>query len=219
MANHLDLEEQEQLDQLKHFWKQYGNLITWGLIAVLSVFAVWNGYQFWQRTQSTQAAAMYDEVEKVVRGGDVQKGERAFSDMKERFSGAVYTQQAGLLVSKMAYESGKADSAQSILTWVAEKGADKGYASSARLRLSAVLMESKSYDKALQLLSTGVAEEYVALVADRTGDIYTLQGNPAEAKKQYQKAFAALDERSDYRRLVEVKLNALGGVIVADGAR
>jgi hypothetical protein len=29
MAKHLDLEEQEQLDQLKHFWKQYGNLITW----------------------------------------------------------------------------------------------------------------------------------------------------------------------------------------------
>jgi predicted negative regulator of RcsB-dependent stress response len=29
MATHLDLEEQEQLDQLKSFWKQYGNLITW----------------------------------------------------------------------------------------------------------------------------------------------------------------------------------------------
>ena len=29
MATHLDLEEQEQLDQLKAFWKQYGNLITW----------------------------------------------------------------------------------------------------------------------------------------------------------------------------------------------
>ena len=26
MATHLDLEEQEQLDQLKAFWKQYGNL-------------------------------------------------------------------------------------------------------------------------------------------------------------------------------------------------
>jgi hypothetical protein len=26
MAKHLDLEEQEQLDELKHFWKTYGNL-------------------------------------------------------------------------------------------------------------------------------------------------------------------------------------------------
>jgi len=50
MAQHLDLEEQEQLDELKHFWKQYGNLITWALIAVLSAFAAWNGYQYWQRS-------------------------------------------------------------------------------------------------------------------------------------------------------------------------
>ena len=38
MANQLDLEEQEQLDQLKHFWKQYGNAISWALIVVLGAF-------------------------------------------------------------------------------------------------------------------------------------------------------------------------------------
>lgn len=85
MANQLDLEEQEQLDQLKHFWQQYGNLITWGLIIVLGFIGVWNGYQFWQRKQSMQSAAMFEEVEKLVRTGDVQKAERAFIDMRERF--------------------------------------------------------------------------------------------------------------------------------------
>ena len=45
MANQLDLEEQEQLDQLKHYWKQYGNMITWVLIAVLGAYASWNFYQ------------------------------------------------------------------------------------------------------------------------------------------------------------------------------
>ena len=60
MANHLDLEEQEQLDQLKHFWKQYGNPITWGLIVVLAAFTGWNVYQYWQRNQASQASAMYD---------------------------------------------------------------------------------------------------------------------------------------------------------------
>ena len=43
MANQLDLEEQEQLDQLKHFWKQYGNPITWVLIVVLAGFSGWKG--------------------------------------------------------------------------------------------------------------------------------------------------------------------------------
>ncbi len=61
MANHLDLEEQEQLDQLKHFWKQYGNPITWLLIVVLGSVAGWNFYQYWQRSQASQAAIMFDE--------------------------------------------------------------------------------------------------------------------------------------------------------------
>jgi len=45
MSKHLDLEEQEQLDQLKHFWNKYGNVITWLLIVVMGSYAGWNGYQ------------------------------------------------------------------------------------------------------------------------------------------------------------------------------
>jgi predicted negative regulator of RcsB-dependent stress response len=210
MANHLDLEEQEQLDQLKHFWKQYGNLITWGLIVILGAAAAWNGYHLWQRNQSVQAAAMYDEVEKVVRGGDPQKAERAFSDMKERFSSAIYTQQAGLLVAKMTYESGKIDSSKAILGWLVDSGSDKGYSSVARLRLSAVLIDTKSYEDALKLLSSGISDEFSALADDRRGDVYVLQGKKAEAKAVYQKAYRSFEDQSEYRRLVGVKLNALG---------
>ena len=210
MANHLDLEEQEQLDQLKHFWKQYGNLIAWALIIVLGAIASWNGYQLWQRNQSVQAAAMYDEVERVVRSGDPQKAERAFSDMKERFSSAVYTQQAGLLVAKMAHEAGITDSSKAILSWLVENNSDKGYSSVARLRLAALLIQAKSYDEALKLLNTGVSGEFAALTADRRGDIYILQGKRAEAKIEYQKAFKAFEDETEYRRLVGVKLSALG---------
>ena len=210
MANHLDLEEQEQLDQLRHFWKQYGNLITWALIVVLGAVAAWNGYHRWQRDQSLQAAAMYDEVEKVVLGGDVQKAERAFNDMKDRFAKAAYTQQAGFLVAKMTYGSGKVDSAKTALNWLADNAADKGYASVARLRLSAVLIEAKAYDDALKILGAGVADEFAALADDRKGDIYILQGKKTEAKAEYEKAFKGFDEQAEYRRLVGVKLNALG---------
>jgi predicted negative regulator of RcsB-dependent stress response len=210
MANQLDLEEQEQLDQLKHFWKQYGNLITWALIVVLGAVAAWNGYQLWQRNQSVQAAAMYDEVEKMVRGGDPQKAERAFTDMKERFPSTVYTQQAGLLVAKMAHEAGKSDSSKAILNWLVENSSDKGYSSVSRLRLSALLIQSKSYDEALKMLSSGISGEFQALADDRRGDIYILQGKKAEAKTEYQKAYKVFEDTTDYRRLVGVKLNALG---------
>lgn len=210
MANHLDLEEQEQLDQLKHFWKQYGNLITWGLIVVLGAVAAWNGYQLWHRNQSVQAAAMYDEIERVVQGGDAQKIERAFSDMKDRFTKTVYTQQAGLMVAKVSYEGNRVDAAKATLNWLVENASDPGYASIARLRLSALLIEGKNYEEALKLLATGVSDDFSALSADRKGDIYVLQGKKSEAITEYSKAYSALEDQSEYRRLVGVKLNALG---------
>ena len=100
MANQLDLEEQEQLDELKHFWSKYGNLISGVLIVVMLALAGWNGYNYWQRSQAAQAAVMYDEMGKSLAGGDVAKAERTFNDMKDRYARASYTQQAGLALAK-----------------------------------------------------------------------------------------------------------------------
>ena len=130
--------------------------------------------------------------------------------MQERFASTAYAPQAGLLVAKTLYESGKVDPAKAALTWVAEKSSDAGYASVARLRLAGVLMDGKAYDEALKVLDSGITEEFAALQADRRGDILLAQGKKPEAKEQYLKAFKLFDESTDYRRLVLVKLNTLG---------
>ena len=142
MANQLDLEEQEQLDQLKHYWKQYGNMITWVLIAVLGAYASWNFYQYWQRSQAQQAAAMYDEVERAVKSADVSKIDRVFGDIKDKFGSTTYAQQAGLLVAKQYYAAGKPDAAKAALIWVVDKSSDTGNQAEARLRLAGLLLDS-----------------------------------------------------------------------------
>src|SRR4051794_16052940 len=126
MATHLDLEEQEQLDQLKHFWKQYGNIITWVLIVALGGFAAWNFYQTYNRNQAAQASAMFDEVDRAAQSGDPAKIERAFSDMKDKFGGTTYAQQAGLLAGKALFDKGNLDGAKAALGWVADKASDEG---------------------------------------------------------------------------------------------
>lgn len=211
MANHLDLDEQEQLDQLKHFWSQYGNLITWILIVVLGAFAAWNGYQYWQRSQAAQAAAMFDEVERSVASADVAKIERALSDMNAKFGSSAYAQQAGLLAAKTFFEKGNAEAAKKALIGVAEKSSDEGYQAIAKLRLASVLIDGKNFDDALKQLTGTFPKDFEPLVADRRGDVLVLQGKQADAKLEYVKAYKGFDERSSYRRLVEVKLNALGG--------
>ena len=210
MAQHLDLEEQEQLAEFKHFWSRYGNIITWALIVVFGSVAAFNGYQYWQGRQASQASVLYDEVERAVQVGDMARIDRSLADMKERFAGTAYADQAGLLAAKAHYDKGNLDAAKAALVWVADKAKDEGYQSIAKLRLAGILLETKAYDEALKILVGTFSKEFAPLVSDRRGDILLLQGKKAEAKVEYEKAYKGMDERAEYRRLVEVKLNALG---------
>ena len=107
MASPLDLQEQEQLDQIKSFWNQYGNLITWTVTLALAGFAGWNVWQWWQREQGAKAGALYDELDRLAASGDVEKTTRAFSDLKERFPRTLQTQQGALLAAKVQAEKAK----------------------------------------------------------------------------------------------------------------
>ena len=109
MATNLNLEEQDQLDALKHFWSRFGGAISTVLLLVLLSLAGWNGYHFWQARQAAQASAMFDEVERAAGTSDLVLAQRAFDDMKQRYASTSYAPQAGLLVAKLAIDGGKDD--------------------------------------------------------------------------------------------------------------
>jgi predicted negative regulator of RcsB-dependent stress response len=218
MATQLDLQEQEQLDALKAFWKQYGNLITWALVAGMLVYAGINGWQWWQREQSAKAGAMFDELDRAAQAGDAQKTTRVFTDIKDRYPRTAYAQQAGLLAAKVQYEKGKTDESRAALAWVVDNAVDDEYRALARLRLAGVLLDAKQYDEALKQLDPVVQGPFAALAADRRGDILQAQGKTVEAKAAYQQAWKAMDEKVEYRRLVDAKLTALGAAPTAAAA-
>lgn len=216
MATHLDLEEQEQLDQLKQFWKEYGTLITWVLILALGAFAAWNGWNLWQRDQAVKAGVMYDEIDKAAQAGDAELAAARFAALRERFPRTAFAQQGGLLAARLQLEKGQADKAGATLSWVAENAVEEEYKTLAKLRLAGVLLDQKKYDDALKQLDGAAAKDFEALVADRRGDILLAQGKPAEARAAYQKAWDTMDAKVQYRSLVEAKLTALGVPVAAD---
>jgi predicted negative regulator of RcsB-dependent stress response len=210
MSSHLDLEEQEQLDELKHFWKQYGNAITWLLIVVMGAYASWNGYQYWERQQSAKASALFDEVERTAATGDAAKMERAWNDMKERFPGTTFAAQSALLAARVFQQADKVDAAQAALKWASDNASDEASAQLARLRLANLQVQQKSLDEALKTLSKPFQASFAGLAADVQGDILVAQNKTPEAIKAYTDAWRQLAENADYRRLVAAKLNALG---------
>ncbi len=218
MASHLDLEEQEQLAQLKAFWAQYGNLITWALTLVLAGFAAWNGWNWWQREQAAKAAAMFDELQRAADAGDAAKTAGIFNDLKDRFGGTAFAQQGGLLTAKLQFDKGAPDAAATALNWVADNAGETEYRTVAKLRLAGLLADQKKYDEALKQLDGATSKEFEALVADRRGDILLAQGKADEAKAAYKKAWDAMDPAVQYRRLIDAKLTALGAAPAADGA-
>ncbi|RYF79940.1 MAG: tetratricopeptide repeat protein [Comamonadaceae bacterium] len=218
MATHLDLEEQEQLDRLKHFWNTYGTLITWVLLIAAGAVVAWNGWQYWQRSQAAQAAALYDELDRATKASDTERVQRALSDLQQRFAGTAYAQQGGLLAASNLAAQGKAEEARTALGWVVDKAKDPGYQAVARLRLASLHMDAKAWEPALQQLNASFPAEFQALAADRKGDVFLAQGKRDEARAEYQKAWTAFGAESEYRRLVEIKLNAVGVDVKTLGA-
>ena len=210
MASPLDLEEQEQLDELKHFWKRWGDLITWVLIIVLGGYAAWMTWQSYSVKQAAQAAALYDTVERSAIGGDLALLDRSVIDIKEKFAGTTYAQQAAMLAARVYNDKDRKADAKAQLTWVIEKASDEGYQALARLRLAALLVEDKAYDEARKHLTAKNPEAFAPLMADRLGDLAMLQSQPAVAVQHYKNAWKGFEPNAEYRRLVAVKLAALG---------
>ncbi len=205
-----DLEQQEQLDQVKHFWKQYGNLITWVLVLALGAYAAWTGYLYWQQQRAIGAGGLYEELDRAASAGNTDKAIQAFADLKSKYAGTTFAEQGALMVAKVAVEHQKVDHGKAALQWLVDSGKNANLVAIARLRLAGVQMDAKQYDEALKTLSADTPAEFAALVQDRRGDILLAQGKKDEAAKAYADAWKNMDATVEYRRFIEGKLTALG---------
>lgn len=211
MIQNLDLEEQEQLDQLKHFWNKYGNLITTIVLLASLAYAGYNGWQYWQRQQAATAYAMYDEIERAVTSKDRTKIAQVFNDLKTQHPKTAAAGQAALLAAKGLYEEGKpTTAAQEPLLWLAAQPDQPALQLIAKLRLSGLILNEGKPDEAMKWLEGIDNKEFNFLIQDRRGDIHMAKGQPAEAIKAYKAALEAVQEPTEYERLVKIKLQALG---------
>jgi predicted negative regulator of RcsB-dependent stress response len=206
-----DLEEQEQIETLKSWWKQYGNLVTWLLIAALAVFSGWSAWTYYQRSQSTQAGQLYDEINRAVVAKDNARVLRGAADMREKFGRTAYAEMAALLAAKAAFDANDLNGAKTQLQWVVDKGRHDEYRALARIRLAGVLLDEKAYEEGLKVLSGEVPAAFAGVVADRRGDLLMAQNKIAEARSAYQEALQKSDAKSPGRQLIQLKLDAIGG--------
>lgn len=206
-----DHEEQEQLATLKAWWKQYGNLVSWVLAAVLLAYAGWTGWNTYERNQSAQAAVLYDELQKAAQTKDNAKVQRVAGDLQDKYSRTAYAQMSGLTAARSAWDAGDAKLTKERLLWVSEHGRDDEFKVIARIRLAGVLADEKNFDEALKLLSAEAPAQFASALADRRGDVLVAQQKKDDARAAYRQALEKSDPKNPARQLIQLKLDALGG--------
>ena len=188
-----DLEEQEQLEELKTWWKMHGTLIT-VVVAALAVAVVgWQGWQWWQRSQTSQAAQLYGNLQQALMQQDVKRARLLAGELIDKYAGTAYAGMAAMLSGKVLVETGDLKSAQAQFGWAAEHATDQGTRDLARLRQAIVLAEEKSFDAALKQLAVPQAPSFMSRYLEVRGDILVAQGKAGEARSAYDEAIKALE--------------------------
>ncbi|MGE5468583.1 MAG: YfgM family protein [Ignavibacteria bacterium] len=213
-----DLQEQEQLDELKTWWKMYGNLVTAVVVAVAVVVLAWQGWNGWQRKQAAEASGLYLNLQQAAAVGDAKRVRDVAGELIDKYSGTTYAGMAALMSARVQADGGDAKTARAQLAWAAENAKDDVSRDLARLRLAAAALDDKAYDEALKQLSKEPAAALAPRFDEVRGDIFAAQGKPADAKTAYQSALKKIDELArsgggqlqPYREILQAKAESLG---------
>jgi len=206
----LDLEEQEQVDELKALWKKYGVYITRGVIAFFVLYGLFQGWGYYQTKQSQGASELYQSIvvmdEKNTKDILV-KSQKLMDD----YSGTPYAGRAAILFAKASYLEGNKDKAKEKLEWASSHAKESATESIALIQLGQILVEEKKYEDALKRVNDVDNEGYLGLSNDLKGDILNAMGKKEEAKKAYQEALKRFGPKDPYAKFTQEKLESLGG--------
>lgn len=206
-----DLDEQEQVDALKDWWKRNGNAVIWGVAIAAAAAAGIQGWRYYQKSQLQQAALVYEVVQDGLQAKDVKKVREAAGQVMEKYPSTPYAARSALLAAATNYQAGDAKSAKAQLQWTIDHAKEDALRDEARLSLARILLDEKDYGAAMKLLEQPDSAAFAGLYADLRGDLLQAQGKAADARTAYTTALEKLDQKSGYRQLVQMKLDALGG--------
>ena len=208
----LDLEEQEQVEELKAWWKQHGRLITAVVLAAALGFAGWQLWRWYQSSQAAQASVLYDTVVKGAQANDAKALRDAAGSLVENYPRTLYASMGALVAARHYFDRNDLKAAKVQLQWVIERSPSDDFKDLARLRLAAILLDEKAHDEALKLLEAKHAPAYDAQYAALRGDVLVAKKQPAEARAAYQLALEkAGRDQGAFRESVRMRLDALGG--------
>ncbi len=202
--------DDQELEQLKTWWKTYGNALLLGIALGLSILG---GNKYWsqyKQERAEAASAIYDGLVDNYREKAFDKLREASESLKGDYAATPYAGLAAMILARVSLEEGKIDDARRELQWTLDNATDDGTKHAARLRLARIVADANEVDAALSLLDVSDVAGFELDYHELRGDLTALKGDKQAAREAYRMALKELDETSPYKSTLSMKLDALG---------
>ena len=179
--------EEQQLETLKRWWKEYGKSIIVGAVVGLGGLFSWKYYQDHQVTSRAVGADSFVTITTQL----ATQGPDAFNDVAafvEQNKGNNYGELAALLLAGAAAKADQLPLAQQQLELALANTKDAVISDTIRLRLVRVLLAQDLSDEAQTQLNAVKQDAFSAERSEVQGDLYVAKGNNEEAYLAYQAA-------------------------------
>ena len=204
-----DLEEQEQLDEFKVWWKKYGKLTVNLVLAALIAYAAWQGYHYFQQKKAVDASVLYQALVTTDATKTTEIAAQA-TKLTSDYASTPYAGRAAVFAAKTSIIAKDIKAAKTQLEWAVKNTKESAIKAIASVQLAGILFEEKNYDGAIKVLSNDVDKGFSGIKDDLLGDILVAQGKNAEAKKAYQNALENLDAQGKLHQYTVYKLESIG---------
>jgi tetratricopeptide repeat protein len=207
MAAHL--EEQQELDNFKYFWKSTGRWLFALLIAAALGYLGYTMYKSHKASQSQEAAEVLAKiVDKMQAKASQAEVNADLTNLQQNYPDSIAAAQATLMAAATEYDARRYDVAEGHLNWVLKNQKAPLVQALAAQRLGVVLLQQKKYDAAIAALNTKVEADFEPLLLEAKGDVYAAQNKTKEAAQSYQQALEKLPKDAIERELLQMKLDS-----------
>ena len=200
------IEEEQEINQLKDWWKENGKTIIVAFILGVGGMFGWRYWQAHQAEQIAQASAQYDALIYSAQQ-DEQAKKANIEQFVQANSKTTYAVFALLDEAKKAAEKQDFAAAEVNLNQALTQSQDEVLTSIVALRLSAVQFQLGQLDNALTTLNQVKGESYNARKALLTGDIQVAKGDKVAAKNSFEQAQQSGSQLE--QQMAKMKLNNL----------
>jgi predicted negative regulator of RcsB-dependent stress response len=201
--------EEEQLEELKRWWREHGRTVVAGVVLGLGTVGGWTWWQGHVTAQAEAVSVLYDRLVSTAAGVDHTTTVEQADAIIAQHPDSGYAALSALVGAHAAWRQQDATTARRLLEWAVEHGQEFQVADVARLRLARVLSQAGEHESALATLGQVSGEPFAALVAEARGDVLAARDDSAGAEQAYEAALAEDALPASARGRIELKRDAL----------